>query len=135
MITIYTDGSSKNNKGKDSCAGVAFYIPSTDTLKSRHIHGTNSAAELTAVDYALWYCKEVVHEDRVHIFTDSIYVMNILDKGFNYKANVKLIEQIKEKINTFKEVKFTHVDAHKGVEYNEKVDKAARAATARCNKK
>ena len=125
-LIVYTDGSSKNDAGKESSAGIAFYIPSEDILRSRHIKGTNSVAELVAIDYALWYCKTKLNRTKVHIHTDSEYVIKVL-QGSSYKVNVELIEYIKRKIKDM-EVKFTHVDGHSGIEYNEKVDKAAKEA-------
>lgn len=130
-LVAYTDGSSKNDKGKVSNAGVAFYIPSMDILRSRPIKGTNSIAELVAIDYCLWYCNEKLKVRKVHIFSDSNYAINVLSNGYKYKVNVGIIDHVKEKIKLFDDVKFSHVDGHSGIEENEKVDKAAKEAAKR----
>ena len=126
-IDVYTDGSSKNNMGKDSAAGIAFYIPSLKILRSRAIKGTNSIAELVAIDYALWYCKTKLSKEKIHIFSDSMYAINVLSEKVGYKVNKELIEYIFKKIKSL-DVKFTHVNGHAGIEYNEMVDKAAKEA-------
>lgn len=132
-IEIYTDGSSKNNMGKDSAAGIAFYIPSLKMLRARAIKGTNSIAELVAIDYALWYCQNKLNKTKIHIYSDSMYAINVLSEKVGYKVNKELIEHIFKKIKAL-DVKFSHVNGHRGVEYNEIVDKAAKAAIEKAKK-
>ena len=127
-LIIYTDGSSKNNHGKDSEAGIAFYIPSKNILRSRKIKGTNSIAELVAIDYALWYAKEKLKIDKINIHADSEYAIGVLSGSKGYKLNKELIDHIIESKIKKLDVKFTHVRGHSKIEENEKVDKAAKEA-------
>lgn len=125
-LDIYTDGSSKNDNGVESTAGAAFYIPSLNLLRKKKIRGTNNIAELIAIDYALWYCKEKLNKSFLRIYSDSKYCINILSGKYNYTKNVELIDYIKNKIKTI-DVEFEYVKGHDGIEYNEIVDKAAKS--------
>lgn len=125
---IYTDGSSTNKQGINSDAGAAFYIPSLDLLRAKHIRGTNSIAEIIAIDYALWYCIEKLSVKNVIILSDSEYAIGVLSGEKNARRYENLIEVVKAKIKKLDSVKFKHVDGHSGIEYNEKVDKAAKRA-------
>lgn len=132
-MNIYTDGASANDKGKDSCAGIAFYIPSEKKLKSKTIHGTNNIAELIAVDYALYYVSTVLKTtSSIVIHTDSKYVIGILGKGWKAKVNSELIAKIRERMSALN-VSFKYVQGHKGIVENELVDKAAKKAMMQCN--
>ena len=125
---IYTDGSSTNKQGINSDAGAAFYIPSLDILRAKHIRGTNSIAEIIAIDYALWYCIEKLGIKNVIILSDSEYAIGVLSGEKNARRYEDLIEVVKTKIKKMASVTFKHVDGHSGIEYNEKVDKAAKRA-------
>ena len=134
-LHIYTDGASVNDKGKDSCAGVAFYIVPKKKLKRKSIHGTNNIAELIAVDYALYYVSTVLKSTApIVIHTDSRYAIGILEKGWNAKLNVELIEKIRSRMSALT-VSFEYVEGHKGVVENELVDKAAKKAMIECKNK
>ena len=127
-LIIYTDGSSKNDRKKESSAGIAFYIPSLKLLKSRHTTGTNSVAELLAIDYALWYAKEKLNNTKVHIHSDSEYAIGVLSGKKKFKANAKLVEYIINGKISKMDVKFTHIDGHSGIKENEICDAAAKEA-------
>ena len=125
---IYTDGSSTNKQGVNSDAGAAFYIPSLDLLRAKHIRGTNSIAEIIAIDYALWYCIEKLSIKNVIILSDSEYAIGVLSGQKKARLYEELIGVVKSKIDKMDSVKFKHVDGHSGIKYNEMVDKAAKAA-------
>ena len=93
-LVIYKDGSSKNDRKKESSAGIAFYIPSLKLLKSRHTTGTNSVAELLAIDYALWYAKEKLNNTKVHIHSDSEYAIGVLNEFGFIKGSYLSIKRI-----------------------------------------
>ena len=127
-VEIYTDGSSTNKQGVNSDAGAAFYIPSLDLLRAKHIRGTNSIAEIIAIDYALWYCIEKLSIKNVIILSDSEYAIGVLSGQKKARLYEELIGVVKSKIDKMDSVKFKHVDGHSGIKYNEMVDKAAKAA-------
>ena len=134
-VDIYTDGSSRNNNKEKSDAGAAFYIVDTKVLRAKYLKGTNSYAELSAIQYALWYCITYTSFRRIRIFSDSEYAINVITGAKKAEMHVRLVNEIKKKIELMDDVKFIHVDGHSGVEYNEMVDRAARGAAKNGAKK
>lgn len=130
-IEIYTDGSALANS-KTSFAGAAFYVPSTKTLRAKGLLGTNNIAELSAIDYALWYSIQQKYTSVI-IYSDSQYAINVVTGKYKATANEKLITRIKTKMEQLT-VSFRKVAGHKGIEENEIVDKAARMAALRLKK-
>ena len=134
-IDIYTDGSSRNNNKEKSDAGAAFYIVNTKVLRAKYVNGTNSYAELSAIQYALWYCLTYTEFRKIRVFSDSEYAIGVVSGTKKANAHVRLVSEIKKKIELMEDVKFEHVDGHSGVEYNELVDKAAKSAAKNGAKK
>lgn len=138
-FTVFTDGSALNNK-KDAPAGFAFYFPTTKTLISKGLIGTNNQAELEAMRYCLWYFIQKyidvdIPDNTLYVFSDSEYVINAITGKHNGKANKEKIEICKKLIREIMEkerkVEFIHVFAHtNGKDFisinNEIVDFAAR---------
>ena len=119
-FTVFTDGSALNNK-TDAPAGFAFYFPSTKTLISKGMIGTNNQAELEAMRYSLWYfIKKYIEidipENTLYVFSDSEYVINAVTGKHKVNANKEKIEICKKLIREIKEkgrdIEFIHVYAH-----------------------
>lgn len=142
---VYTDGSALKN-AKDAPAGWACYFVNEKVLKSGSFYGTNNIAELFAISYSLWYFINRINiaNAKITIKTDSEYSIGVITGAKKAKANLKLINGIrkleKELIKRGCSLYFEHVDAHTGGKdpdsiYNDKVDKAARAAATKLSKK
>jgi len=122
---IFTDGSCSPNPGP---GGWAAYILGLDKLISGgQRSATNNEMELTAVLNAL---AEVPDGSDVVVNTDSKIVIGWLCKGWKARTNPR-IGQLRTAINTLVSAKklgvtFSKVQAHSGVQYNEKVDREAR---------
>ena len=138
-FTVFTDGSALNNK-KDAPAGFAFYFPTTKTLISKGLIGTNNQAELEAMRYCLWYfiqkyIEKDIPDNTLYVFSDSEYVINAITGKNKVNVNKEKIEICKKLIREItekgKKLEFIHVFAHtKGKDFisinNEIVDFAAR---------
>lgn len=134
-IIVYTDGSCVNKVG-----GYAFIVINTYVEKYGKIEGnaTNQIAELYAIYQALVYLEQNHKNDNIIIRSDSMYSILCLTEyikkwqvnGYmtaNRKPikNKELIITIYNILKTFNKLSFEHVYAHKGEEYNERVDKLA----------
>ena len=147
-FTVFTDGSALNNK-KDAPAGFAFYFPTTKTLISKGLMGTNNQAELEAMRYCLWYFIQKyieidIPDNTLYVFSDSEYVINAITGKNKVNANKEKIEICKKLIREItekgKKLEFIHVFAHtKGKDFisinNEIVDYAARKEAAKMKSK
>lgn len=123
-ITIYTDGSSLNNKNYNSPAGIGVFFGDDDERNiSLRIVGTNQYAELYAIYMALNTIKNDNY-DKITICTDSMYSINCLKVWIkNWKLNnwqtstgkpVKhssLIKNIDELLHD--KICFKHIRSHK----------------------
>ena len=112
IMKIYTDGASRNNPGKSSCA---FLICNEDDEvvydKSNFLgETTNNRAEYKAIinslDKAISFSR-----GAVEVYSDSQLVVNQCKKVYRVKdPNLKkLYRQVISKINDFKKVKFFHL--------------------------
>lgn len=141
-LVIYTDGSAINNS-QEAQAGWAFYIPSLNILESGKFVGSNNKAELLAILNALKRLK-TIKPCEVIVKSDSMYAINALSSSNKAKANVEIIDQCLELLNTLKHsIIFTHVYAHRSlssakddsdredIKNNDVVDKAAREQATR----
>ncbi|MES1907185.1 MAG: hypothetical protein MHM6MM_000350 [Cercozoa sp. M6MM] len=138
----FTDGACKRNPGPAG-SGAYVRIPSQlreqyfnghdeDTLRFFQPRGTNSTAELHAVRLVLERLEIVLQENesvRLHIFTDSTYVINMLQRNFKAKTNAALIKSIKQMLKRFgSRCRLYWVAAHCGIEWNERADQIANEA-------
>ena len=93
--------------------------------------GTNNIAELTAIGRVL----DAVPADQrgrpLRIHADSAYAIGVVSGKFRAKANVALVEKLREKARAFPRLRFVKVEGHAGVAENERCDQLARAAIAR----
>jgi ribonuclease HI len=130
MIKVYTDGSCKpTNPG---LAGSSFIVVEDEKLlaaEGKYIGtNTNNVAELSAVKFALDYLKDKkLESETIMVHSDSQYVIGSLSKNWKAKANIELIQQIKDSLKEFPNLKFEWVKAHNGDEYNEMADELANA--------
>ncbi len=125
-INIFTDGASSGNPGP---SGIGVLMVFGDHRKeiSRFIGtATNNIAELTAILVAL---DELKRKDLpVRLFTDSTYSIGVLTLNWKPKKNQDLVEQIKLKIEEFKDVELVKVKGHAGIKENEVADFLATSA-------
>ena len=124
-VIAYADGACSGNPGP---AGLGVVVVDGDVRLeiSEHLgQGTNNIAELTAIERVL----DVVSDSKrpVVIHTDSSYAIGVLSKGWKAKANVALIERVRERLAK-RPVTLVHVRGHSGIELNERADELAREA-------
>jgi ribonuclease HI len=128
-VVVYTDGACSGNPGPAG-SGVLLSYQGKDREISHYLGiATNNIAELYAVKLAL----EALASKSVPVdlYTDSTYVIGVLQKGWKAKENVELIGEIRRLLATFKDVRLHKVKGHAGVGPNERVDELAREAVER----
>src|SRR5207237_588932 len=62
------------------------------------------------------------------IHTDSAYAIGVLSKRWKAKANLALIERVRERLAKRPATLLVHVRGHAGIELNERADELAREA-------
>lgn len=134
-VIIYTDGGSLGNPGPGGYGVVMKYGENYRKELSEGFRlTTNNRMELLAVIKALEALKKEGLE--VHIYTDSQYVMNSVEKGwvFNWekknfkgKKNADLWRQFLT-LYPKQKLKFHWVKGHSGIPENERCDQLAKAA-------
>ena len=136
-ILIYTDGSSRGNPGP---GGYGIIIQQFSDKRSKEFSKgfrktTNNRMELLAVIEALK--KLTVKNLKVHIYTDSKYVANPIEKqwlqnwkktGFKNKKNVDLWLEFLTLFEKHK-IKFKWVKGHNNHPQNERCDNLAFTAS------
>jgi len=94
---------------------------------SEHLgEGTNNIAELTAIERVLDVVPEPGRPLVIH--TDSAYAIGVLSKGWKAKANLALIERVRDRLAKRPATRLVHVRGHAGIELNERADELAREA-------
>ena len=140
-IIIYTDGSSRGNPGP---GGYGIVMQEVDTTyKKEFSEGfkktTNNRMELLAVIVALEKLKK--HNQKVHIYTDSKYVSDSVEKkwvfsweskGFKNKKNPDLWIRFLSVYKKHK-VSFFWVKGHNNNPLNERCDYLAVEASKQPN--
>ncbi|MDC0717730.1 ribonuclease HI [Nannocystis bainbridge] len=130
-IIIHTDGACSGNPGP---AGIGVLIERGEEAveHSEFIgEGTNNVAELTAILRALEMLRPEDKDAHVLLFTDSGWSLGVLVGGWKAKANLELIEKIKEKLAEFTGVELLKVRGHAGQPGNEEADALATMAVRR----
>lgn len=130
-IIIHTDGACSGNPGP---AGIGVLIERGDEAieHSEFIgEGTNNVAELTAILRALEMLRPEDKDAHVLLYTDSGWSLGVLVGGWKAKANVELIQQIKDKLAEFPGVELLKVRGHAGQPGNEEADELATMAVRR----
>lgn len=115
QLTIYTDGASRGNPGKASY-GYLIKDSNGEVLKKKGEYiglTTNNVAEYTAVLESLRAAKAFTEKESVSLdfYMDSKLVVEQLSgrykiKNFNLS---RIIVQIKDLLQFFKKVEFTHI--------------------------
>ncbi len=136
-VKIYTDGACSGNPGKGGWGALIIYENGQKTeLSGGEPETTNNRMELMAAINSL---KSIKTPLEIEIFTDSTYVKNGITSWIsNWEKNgwknssknpvknkdlwLELLEQTKKH-----KVSWNWVKGHAGDEFNEKVDKLARA--------
>ncbi len=126
-IMIFTDGACLGNPGP---MGIGVVILDAQHSSRKEIsefigYGTNNIAELTAILRGL---EQAPKYRRVVVYSDSAYALGVVFQGWKAKANLELIEEIKEWMRHFLEVRFEKVLGHSGIPENERCDELARLA-------
>jgi len=132
-IVVYTDGASSGNPGPAGI-GVVLRFGSHEKEISKNIGiATNNVAELTAIKTALKAIKTT--EIPVRLYSDSQYCYGLLSLGWKPKQNEKLVATIKTLMGRFKDLRILKVEAHAGIDDNERADRLARKATRQTARK
>ena len=127
-LIIYTDGAARGNPGPGGYGAVLLYGDKKMELAKGFRLTTNNRMELLAVIASLQKLKKVNMD--IHIYTDSKYVKDSVDKGwlagwvkkgFVGKKNVDLWKLYLEYAKHQK-ITFHWVKGHDGNELNERCD-------------
>jgi ribonuclease HI len=130
-ITIYTDGAASGNPGPGGYGVLMQSGKHYKELSQGYRLTTNNRMELLAVIVALEALK--ISGSEVHIYTDSKYVCDAVEKGwlfdweknrFKKKKNVDLWKRFLIIFRKHK-VKFHWVKGHADIPGNERCDKLA----------
>src|SRR5512132_4115288 len=128
-VTIFCDGSSLGNgQSSTRAAAVALlgYRGLWRAVGTYLGHATNQQAEVAAAALGLESLREPC---RVHLFTDSRYVVETMGGRFRRKANQEWWAQL-DKAAAKHEVKWEWTRGHDGNLVQEAADKAARRIAA-----
>jgi ribonuclease HI len=125
-VIAYADGACSGNPGPAGL-GIVVIDGAMRTEISEHIgQGTNNIAELTAIERVLDAVTDQIRPLVIH--TDSAYAIGVLSKGWKAKANIPLIERVRDRLNKRLGTTLVHVRGHSGIELNERADELAREA-------
>ena len=125
-IIVYTDGSSLGNGRYDAGCGWACKLiyKGQELIKSGGDVGkTNNQMEMTAVLQAMRSitCKSI----PVELYSDSSYVVDILNGKCQAKKNQELWKKIFEEKKRFRNISFIWIKGHGNDQHNIDVDKIA----------
>ena len=135
QVTVYTDGACSGNPGPGGWCAILIYNGTEKTLSGGKNPTTNNEMELTAVVQALGALRE---KCKVELYSDSLYVVNAVNKGWIYNwrrngwknskkeilPNLELWQEFDRLINSH-DVTFIWVKGHADNEYNERCDRTA----------
>jgi len=135
MITIYTDGAAKGNPGPGGYGAVLKFGTHRKELSAGYRLTTNNRMELMAVIQALQELKST--DFPVHIFSDSKYVVDPIEKGWLWGWQKKGFKDKKNPdlwlryipLHLKYKPKFIWVKGHAGNVENERCDQLAVAAS------
>ena len=123
MITIYTDGSCLGNPGPGGWGAIIIYPDGNEKeLSGSDLNTTNNRMELQSVIEALDFLEP---GSVIEIFSDSLYVINTITKGWKKKANMELWNELEKVIQKHSNISWNWVKGHSGDFYNEKVNDIA----------
>ena len=136
IIEIYTDGSSLGNPGPGGYGIVMKYKGKGKRVSQGYQLTTNNRMELMAVVEALRSLNDTALDKEIHIYSDSKYVIDAVEKkwvfgwvkkGFLNKKNEDLWKRFLNEYAKYK-VYFHWVKGHSGHTENEICDKLAKQA-------
>ena len=93
---------------------------------------TNNIAELKAIEVGLSALKS--RAIPVGLFTDSNYACGLLALNWKPKKNLQLVETIKKKMRSFKDLEIIKVKGHSGHPGNERADYLATSAIKKADR-
>uniref|UniRef100_A0A182WQW3 RNase H type-1 domain-containing protein n=1 Tax=Anopheles minimus TaxID=112268 RepID=A0A182WQW3_9DIPT len=142
FVQVYTDGSCEGNGTANASAGYGVYFGDKHPLNtSQPVSGraTNNCGEIQAATRALQLAREQ-GVDRVAINTDSKFLIDSATKwvpgwkqndwtlanGGPVKNKSDFVALDREMSRGGMQVKWNHVDAHRGNHGNERADQLAR---------
>jgi ribonuclease HI len=125
-VIAYADGACSGNPGPSGLGAVVIDGANRIEISENLGQGTNNIAELTAIERVLDLVPEQGRPLVIH--TDSAYAIGVLSKGWKAKANVPLVERLRDRLAKRPATKLVHVRGHSGVELNERADELAREA-------
>ena len=122
MINMYTDGSCIGNPGPGGWAAIINVGDRKRVINGGDSKTTNNRMEISAILEGL----KVIPEGRsVTVFSDSIYVINTMVKGWKRKKNLDLWAQLDSEVAK-RTVIWKWVKGHAGNILNEEADFWAR---------
>jgi ribonuclease HI len=125
-IIAYADGACSGNPGPAGLGVVVIDGAMRTEISENLGQATNNIAELTAIERVLDVVPEPGRPLVIH--TDSAYAIGVLSKGWKAKANVPLIERVRDRLAKRPATRLVHVRGHAGIELNERADELAREA-------
>lgn len=134
-VTIYTDGACSGNPGPGGFGAILMYGEHKKELSGGEAETTNNRMELMGVITAL---KALKRPCTVHLYTDSQYVVNAIEKGWAKKwrsngwmrnkkdkaMNPDLWQELLELLEVH-QVTFHWVKGHAENPYNNRCDELA----------
>jgi ribonuclease HI len=155
QVFVYTDGACFGNPGPAGAAALLTLSSDTDckaSLETKYVkslflgkHLTNNIAELQGINLALDLIVSFLGDSSQNslnksfvIYSDSQYVINVLQGVWKAKQNLKLIGDIQTRMSLVEKQYNIHlnlkwVKGHAGHLYNEHVDKLAKASIVGAN--
>jgi ribonuclease HI len=128
VVVAYTDGACTGNPGPAGWGAVLRFGGHVRELSGHLGHATNNIAELWAIKAALQAIRDRTRPVRV--MTDSTYALGVLTLGWKAKANAALVEEVRDLLAAFADVRVQKVEGHAGDPDNERADELAREAAA-----
>ena len=127
-IIAFSDGACRGNPGPAG-SGAYVQLPNGHAWEaSLHLgRATNNVAELTAIDLVLDVLEDagVGADADVVVFSDSSYANGVLVKNWKAKANQALIAELRDRLQTWPNLRLTWIAGHVGVDGNERADELA----------
>ena len=125
-LCIHTDGASSGNPGPAGIGVVMQYKGHRKEI-ARYIGlATNNQAELEAIRTALAAVKN--RRIPITIYTDSRYAWGLLTQNWKARQNQDLVQQIRNLMMKFENLRLIHIRGHAGNAENERADRLAVAA-------
>jgi ribonuclease HI len=141
IVELYADGACSGNPGPGGYGAILRYGDKTKEISGCDHHTTNNRMEMTAVIQGLRILKRPC---RVRVVTDSNYVVRGMTEWVQKWVRKKWINSKKEpvlnrdlwvrllELSRIHRIEWQWVKGHKGHKENERCDKLAREAIARC---